>query len=145
MLWVVLLVVVLAVVVALALLLTRSRRTSKLDEDAFFTAARGERTALTLEAEMATEPRRRAPPPPPAAMGAGPVAEEIAPVPFRGGGARCPSCGSMMEPAGPPRGGFYCPMCGTQTGSPGQAGPDVYAKAEADAESEVVTGEDEEG
>ena len=144
-LWVVLVVVVLVVVVALALLLTRSRRTSKLDEEAFFTAARGERTAQTLEAEMATEPRRRAPPPPPPAMGAGPVAEEIAPVPFRGGGARCPSCGSMMEPAGPPRGGFYCPMCGTQTGAPGQAGPDVYAKAEADAESEVVTGEDEEG
>jgi len=133
--WVVLIVTVLVVVVALAFLLTRSRRTSKLDEEAFFTAARGERTARTLEAEMATEPQRRAPPPPPPVTGASYGVGEAAPVPFRGRGDRCPNCGSMMEPVGPPRGGYYCPMCGTQTGATGQAG----------SGADVQTDEHEEG
>ena len=112
----VLVLVVLIVLVALALLLMRSRRAGKQDEEAFYMAARGERTARALETEMATEPRRRAPPPPPPEAGEGASIEEAAPTPVRGGGASCPSCGSTMVAVGAPGRGLYCPMCGTQTG-----------------------------
>lgn len=124
-LWAVLLVAVLVAVVALAFLLLRTRRRGHQDQEAFFAAARGERTAQALEAEMAVAPRHREAPPPPPPMSMGTGGEEEGPVPLRRGGSACPSCGSTMEPVGPPGRGFYCPMCGTQTGVPAREGDDI--------------------